>query len=198
MFTQLPLRLFADSDEGIKLGEKGLFEGSAWIFGIILAVVGLTLIVLGIKVGKGYRFFPEETGPKLIEDELPEANAEIIERRSTEVPDYSPKGEGKIVFKEMLIRFTAEGQSFEEWINDSGEYTDTVPVKYNPNNPQEFHISEGDDDFEGIPDENGDLSGNEDNSEEPDQNTGRASSLTLMGIGLMLLGIGLFIFIDAI
>ena len=92
--------------------------------------------------------------------------------------------------------FTADAQTFEEWINDSGEYSDTVPIKYNPNNPQEFHVDEGDE-FEGIPDENGDLSGNEDADAEPEGGS-RTVKLTLMGIGLIILGIGIFILIDGL
>ncbi|MBR6101954.1 MAG: hypothetical protein IKP95_05970 [Ruminococcus sp.] len=185
--------VLAAGEDGLKISEKGLFEGSSWIIGLILAAVGIFIIFIGIKVGNGYRFFPEETEPKTVADELPSANAEIIDRRTTEVPDYSPNGEGKLVFKEMLIRFEAEGQSFEEWINDSGDYTDTVPVKYNPNNPQEFHVYEGDEDFEGIPDENGDVAGNEDPEE---TGSSKASSFTLIGVGLIVLAVGIFIFLD--
>ena len=188
--------LAAAEDDGIKISEKGFFEGHIWIVGIVLIVVGLLLVYFGRKVGKGYRFMPETTEAKIVEDELPSVNADIIERRSTEIPDYSPKGEGKIVFKEMLIRFTVDMTTYEEWINDSGEYSDTVPIKYNPTNPQEFHVYEGDDDFEGIPDENGELDGNEDKDAEPEGN--RTVMFTLMGIGLILLGVGIFILIDGL
>ena len=190
------MRLLAEAEEdGIKISEKGFFHDYIWIVGIVLMVVGLLLVYFGRKVGKGYRFMPEQSETKIVEDELPSVNAEIIERRSTEIPDYSPKGDGKIVFKEMLIRFTVDMVTLEEWINDSGEYTDTVPIKYNPNNPQEFHVFEGED-FEGIPDENGDLAGNEDPDAEPEGN--RTVMFTLMGIGLIVFGVGLFILIDGL
>ncbi len=185
-------------DEGTDVAKAGFFSDYMWIVGAVLVVVGLGLLYFGIKVGKGYRFMPEQTETVIVEDELPAANAEIIDRRSTEIPDYSAKGEGKIVFKEMLIRFTVEGQSFEEWINDSGEYSDTVPVKYNPTNPQEFHVYEGDGDFEGIPDENGDLSGNEDKDAEKAPEGSRSVMLTLMGVGLIIMAVGLFVLIDGL
>ena len=190
-------RLAAESEQGLELSKDGFLAGKSWIVGLVLVAVGMLLIYFGIKVRKGYRFFPGEDETQLVEDDLPTVNAEIRERRITEVPDYSDKGSGKLVFKEMLIRFEADGIAYEEWINDSGEYSDTVPVKYNPNNPQEFHIYEADSDFEGIPDENGDLSGNED-PEASDQDSGGSASLTLMGIGLIILAVGVFIFIDGI
>ena len=192
------MRLLAAAEEDrTEIETAGFFKDYMWIVGIVLIVVGLLLIYFGIKVGKGYRFMPEESQTQIVEDELPSVNAEIIERRSTEIPDYSRNGEGKLVFKEMLIRFTAEGQSFEEWINDSGEYSDTVPIKYNPNNPQEFHVYEGDEDFEGIPDENGDLDGNEDTDAEPEGGS-KTVKLTLMGIGLIILAVGIFVLIEGL
>ena len=191
------LRLLAASEEdGTDVAKAGFFADYMWIVGAVLIVVGLLLVYFGIKVGKGYRFMPEQTETQIVEDDLPSVKAEIVERRSTEFPDYSGNEGGKIVFKEMLIRFTADAQTFEEWINDSGEYSDTVPIKYNPNNPQEFHVDEGDE-FEGIPDENGDLSGNEDADAEPEGGS-RTVKLTLMGIGLIILGIGIFILIDGL
>ncbi len=189
------IRLLAD-DDATDVAKAGFFSEYMWVVGAVLILVGIGLVYFGSKVGRGYRFMPEQTETVVVEDELPAANAEIVERRSTEIPDYSPKGDGKIVFKEMLIRFTAEGQSFEEWINDSGEYTDTVPVKYNPNNPQEFHVYEGDAEFEGIPDENGDLDGNEDSGEVPEGS--RSVMLTLMGVGLIILAVGIFVLIDGL
>ena len=189
--------LAAAEEEKTDIETAGFFKDYMWIVGIVLIVVGLLLLYFGIKVGKGYRFMPEENQTQIVEDELPSLNADVVERRSTEIPDYSDKGEGKIVFREMLIRFSVEGQSFEEWINDSGEFGDTVPIKYNPNNPQEFHVYEGDEDFQGIPDENGDLAGNE----EPEADTeggNNAVKLTLMGIGLIILGIGIFVLIEGL
>ena len=188
--------LAAAEEEKTDIETAGFFKDYMWIVGIVLIVVGLLLLYFGIKVGKGYRFMPEENQTQIVEDELPSLNADVVERRSTEIPDYSDKGEGKIVFREMLIRFSVEGQSFEEWINDSGEYGDTVPIKYNPNNPQEFHVYEGDEDFQGIPDENGDLAGNED--PEPEHEGNNAVKLTLMGIGLIILGIGIFVLIEGL
>ena len=183
-------------EEGTAIAKAGFFADYMWIVGLVLAAVGLIVMYFGIKVGKGYRFMPEANEPVVIDDELPSAEAEIVERRSTEVPDYSPNGEGKLVFKEMLIRFTADGQTFEEWVNDSGEYTDTVPVKYNPNNPNEFHIYEGDGDFEGIPDENGSLDGNEDEEDIPEGS--KSVMLTLLGVGLIILAVGIFVLIDGL
>ena len=188
--------LAAAEEEKTDIETAGFFKDYMWIVGIVLIVVGLLLLYFGIKVGKGYRFMPEENQTQIVEDELPSLNADVVERRSTEIPDYSDKGEGKIVFREMLIRFSVEGQSFEEWINDSGEFGDTVPIKYNPNNPQEFHVYEGDEDFQGIPDENGDLAGNEEPEPEPEGNN--AVKLTLMGIGLIILGIGIFVLIEGL
>ena len=188
--------LAAAEEEKTDIETAGFFKDYMWIVGIVLIAVGLLLLYFGIKVGKGYRFMPEENQTQIVEDELPSLNADVVERRSTEIPDYSDKGEGKIVFREMLIRFSVEGQSFEEWINDSGEFGDTVPIKYNPNNPQEFHVYEGDEDFQGIPDENGDLAGNEDPEPEPEGNS--AVKLTLMGIGLIILGIGIFVLIEGL
>ena len=188
--------LAAAEEEKTDIETAGFFKDYMWIVGIVLIVVGLLLLYFGIKVGKGYRFMPEENQTQIVEDELPSLNADVVERRSTEIPDYSDKGEGKIVFREMLIRFSVEGQSFEEWINDSGEFGDTVPIKYNPNNPQEFHVYEGDEDFQGIPDENGDLAGNED--PEPEHEGNNAVKLTLMGIGLIILGIGIFVLIEGL
>ncbi|MBR6873151.1 MAG: hypothetical protein IKN17_06565 [Ruminococcus sp.] len=190
------LRLLADDGEGLgDVAEAGFFADYGWIVGIVLIAVGLLLLYFGIKVGKGYRFMPEQNETVVVDDELPSVNAEIVERRSTEIPDYSPKGEGKIVFKEMLIRFTVDMTTYEEWINDSGEYSDTVPIKYNPTNPQEFHVYEGDDDFEGIPDENGDLSGNEDRN--PSE-TGGSVKYTLIGVGVIIAAVGVFVLVDGL
>ena len=191
------MRLLAEAEEdGTDVAKAGFFADYMWVIGIVLIVVGLLIVYFGIKVGQGYRFMPEATETKIVEDELPSVNAEIVERRSTEIPDYSGADGSKIVFKEMLIRFTVDMTTLEEWINDSGEYTDTVPIKYNPNNPQEFHVDEGED-FDGIPDENGDLAGNEDPDAEPE---GRSKSVkyTLIGIGVLILGVGIFVLIDGL
>lgn len=193
--SQLVMLLADDSEEGTAIAKAGIFSDYMWIVGLVLAAVGIVLVYIGIKVGKGYRIMPEMNETVVVEDTEPSAEAEIVERRSTEIPDHSG-GEGKIVFKEMLIRFSVDGQSFEEWINDSGEYEDKVPVKYNPTNPQQFHIYEDSAEFEGIPDENGDLDGNE----QPEDEAEGSSSvmLTIMGIGLIMLGIGIFIMIDGL
>ena len=192
------MRLLAAAEEDrTEIETAGFFKDYMWIVGIVLIAVGLLLLYFGIKVGKGYRFMPQDNQTQIIEDELPSVNADIIERRSTEIPDYSGSGKENIVFKEMLIRFTANGQSFEEWINDSGEFSDTVPIKYNPNNPQEFHVHEGEEEFEGIPDENGDLDGNEDADTEPEGGS-RSVKLTIMGIGLIILAVGIFVLIEGL
>lgn len=195
---QLMYLAAASEEEGTAVAKAGVFADYMWIVGAVLAAVGIMLIYIGIKVGQGYRIMPEQTETVVVEDTEPSAEAEIVERRSTEIPDYSGGG-GKIVFKEMLIRFTADGQTFEEWINDSGEYKDTVPVRYNPTNPQQFHIYEDGADFEGIPDENGQLDGNEDpDAEAPETEGSRSVMLTIIGVGLIILGIGIFVLIDGL
>ena len=122
-----------------------------------------------------------------------------LERRSTELPDYSG-GSGNIVFKEMLIRYSVDGQSFEEWIADTGEYKDTLPIKYNPTNPQEFHVYEGEESFKGIPDENGSLSGNEDENAEGEEIPEKKSTTGVMIIivGVLVAIVGVIIFADGL
>ncbi|MBR6044996.1 MAG: hypothetical protein IKP47_05105 [Ruminococcus sp.] len=193
------MRVLAESEDGTDVAKAGFFADYMWIVGIVLAVVGLALVYFGIKVGKGYRFMPEQTETTVVEDDNPSVNAEIVDRRTTEIPDYSHNGSGTIVFKEMLIRYDVEGQICEEWINDSGEYTDTVPIKYNPTHPEEFHVYEGEENFEGIPDENGDLAGNEDDEAgEPAEAGSSSVKYTLIGIGVILLGVGIFVLIDGL
>lgn len=188
------LTLLADSeDSGIVITEGGFLTKHMTVFGIVLAVVGLLIIYVGVKVMKGFRFMPEMNETQLVEDELPSTNADIIERRSTEIPDYSPHGTGKTVFKEMLIRYEVDGQSFEEWLADTGEYGDTLPIKYNPTNPQDFHVYQGDDDFMGIPDENGDLSGNEDDNAEgeeiPENKSTTGVMMIIVGVLVAVVGV---------
>lgn len=189
-----------ESESGIVLSEGGFFSKHMTAFGVVLAVVGILIVYVGIKVLKGFRFMPEQNETHLVEDDLPSINAEIIERRSTEFPDYSPKGTGKTVFKEMLIRYVVDGQSFEEWIADTGEYSDALPIKYNPTNPQEFHVYEGDDSFEGIPDENGDLSGNEDVNTEGEEIPENKSTTGVMIIivGVLVGVVGAVIFAEGL
>ncbi|MBR4555486.1 MAG: hypothetical protein IKO27_07855 [Ruminococcus sp.] len=191
------MHILAENEEdGTAISKAGFFSEYMWIVGLVLIVVGLAVMYVGLKVGKGYKFMPEQTEPVVIDDELPSVNAEIIERRSTEIPDYSGDENGRIVFKEMLIRFAADGITYEEWINDPGDFGDTVPIKYNPNNPQEFHVSEGEGDFEGIPDENGSLDGNEDNDGVPEGN--KSVMLTLLSVGIIVLAVGVFVLIDGL
>lgn len=189
-----------ESESGIVLSEDGFFSKHMVAFGVVLAVVGLLIVYIGIKVLKGFRFMPEQTEAQLVEDDLPAMDAEIVDRRSTELPDYSGDSSSKIVFKEMLIRYSVDGQSFEEWIADTGEYKDTLPIKYNPTNPQEFHVYENDESFEGIPDENGSLSGNEDSSAEGEEIPEKKSTTGVMIVivGVLVAIVGAIVFADGL
>ena len=107
----------------------------------------------------------------------------------------SPKdGKGKDVFRELRIVYSVEGGEYSQWISDSGGYGDTVPIKYNPDDPTDFYVMDGGEDFEGIPDENGELDGNEDKDVSDDSpSKGLGIFMTLIGILIGALGTGFLV-----
>lgn len=186
----------ADDEEGTWVGKAGFFSDYMNVVAIVLMVVGLAIVYFAFKLFKGYTFHPEETVVVEKDKHFGLINADIAERRSTEIPNYaaSARGGENDVFREVRITYTVDGEEYSEWISDYGGYEDTVPVKYNPDNPKDFYVYEGDDDFEGIPDENGELDGNEDNDAADDSpSRGLAVVLLIVGVLLDTLGVGLLI-----
>lgn len=186
-------------DDGTWVNTAGFFSNYMNIVAIVLIVVGLAIIYFGVKLIQGYTFHADETVIIEKDSDFVSVNAYIAERRTTEIPNYSASavGKGNDLFKEMKITYSAEGGEYSHWISDNGEYDDSIPVKYNPRDPSEFYIDEGEE-FEGIPDENGDLDGNEDDEIEATEADGGSKSvgITVLIVGILVLAVGVGILID--
>lgn len=185
----------AEDEEGTWVGKAGLFSDYMNIVAVVLIIVGLAIIYFAVKLMKGYTFHPDETIVVEKDENFKLINADIAERRSTEIPNYSGavSEKGNSIFREMRIIYTAAGEEYSQWISDYGGYEDTVPVKYNPDDPKDFYVYEGDGDFEGIPDESGELDGNEDNESDDSPSKGLGVVLTIVGGLIIVLGVGFLV-----
>jgi len=184
----------SDDEDGTWINTAGFLDNHMTAVSIVLIVVGLATIYFAIKLMRGYSFHEDETVIIEKDENYVEDNAVIAERRQTEIPNYSKTGEASTLFKEMRITYTANGEEYSHWISDDGGYDDTVPIKYDPESPEKFYIFSGDDNFEGIPDENGDLDGNED-EDAPESVGSKGVAVTVLIIGLLIgvLGVGFLI-----
>lgn len=189
----------AAEEEDMWISKAGFFDSYMNIVAIVLIVVGLAIIYFGVKLLRGYTFHPDETEVIVKDEGFVTINADIAERRQTEIPNYSASAQGKEndLFKEMRIVYTVDGVEYSEWVSDYGEdmYRDSVPIKYDPEDPKDFYVCEGDDDFQGIPDENGDLDGNEDDEEETDVQKNGVGIVVLI-VGALIIAVGGGILID--
>lgn len=198
LFYSIALLSAAEEEEDMWISDAGFFDSYTNIVAIVLIVVGLAIIYFGVKLLKGYTFHPDETVVVEKDEGFVTINADIAERRQTEIPNYSAAAHGKSndLFKEMRIVYTVDGVEYTEWVSDYGEdmYKDSVPIKYDPDDPKDFYVLEGDGDFQGIPDENGDLDGNEDDEDETDvQKNGIGVVVIIVGVLIMAVGIGILI-----
>lgn len=185
----------AEDEEGTWVGKAGFFSDYMNIVAIVLIAVGIAIIYFGVKLIKGYTFHPDETVVVEKDENFKLINADIAERRSTEIPNYSGavSGKGSSIFREMRITYTVCGEEYSEWISDYGGYEDTVPVKYNPDAPKDFYVYEGDNDFEGIPDENGTFNDNEDNASDDSPSKGLGAVVIIVGALISVLGTGFLV-----
>lgn len=187
----------ADEDDGTWLNTAGFLNNHMTAVSIVLIILGLAIIYVAVKLFNGYTLHQDETISIEKNDDFEAINAVVAERRQTEIPNYSKTGKANTLFKEMRITYTVGDEEFSHWISDDGFYTDTVPIKYNPDSPNDFYIFGGDDDFEGIPDENGDLDGNEDN-EAPEGADSKGIAVTVLIIGILIAVLGVGFLIDSI
>ncbi|WP_124098277.1 DUF3592 domain-containing protein [Ruminococcus sp. Marseille-P6503] len=187
--------LASEGDDGTWVGKAGFFIDYMNVVAIVLIAVGIAIIYFGVKLLKGYTFHPDETVVVEKDKHFELINADIAERRVTEIPNYSAsaKGGGNDVFKELRITYTVDGEEYSEWISDFGGYGNTVPVRYNPDDPKDFYVYEGDDAPESLPDESGSLAGNEDNDSDDSPSKGLGLVVLIVGGLISVLGVGFLI-----
>lgn len=187
----------AADEDGTWLNNIGFLSGHMGAVSVVLIVLGLLILYFGVKLMKGYSFHVDETVVVEKDEGFAEMNADIAERRATEIPNYanSANGKGNDLFKEMRIVYTVDGTEYSQWVSDLGEdmYKDSVPIKYDPQDPNNFYIFSGDDDFEGIPDENGELDGNEDDETSDSSSKGVGVVIIIIGVLFAVLGTGFLI-----
>ena len=201
----LSAALSSANDEGTWLNTAGFLGDRMNIVAIALLVIGAIIIYFAVKLMKGYTFHTDETVVVDKTEGFETVNAVIAQRRQTEIPNYSSsaKGGGNDVFKEMLIVYTVGGEEYSQWVSDYGEdmYKDTVPIKYDPEDPENFFIYTEDDDFKGIPDENGELDGNEEDTDDTAEemevsDKNNSVAVVVLIIGILIMAIGGFILAD--
>lgn len=188
--------LSSSEEDGTWVNKAGFFDDYMNIVAIVLILVGIGIIYFGVKLIRGYTFHPDETVVVEKDNDFAVVNSNVAERRQTEIPNYSASaaGKGKDVFRELRIVYSVEGGEYSQWISDSGGYGDTVPIKYNPDDPTDFYVIDGGEDFEGIPDENGELDGNEDKDvSDGSPSKGLGIFMTLIGILIGALGTGFLV-----
>lgn len=137
------LTLAADESDAFKDSPfLGSLSGAQTVIGIVLIVTGALLLYFGVKMKMGYRFFPESGETVVEEDNYAETRAAVGESHITTLPDI---GSGERELTEFDISYTVDGTEYKQTVPDEGYKTgDVIKLKYNPESPNEFYLSDTD------------------------------------------------------
>ena len=177
----LYLAAAAEEEEGTAVSKAGFFADHITVIGIILAVVGIGVIYVGIKLLKGYSFHVDETVVSSEKDDYVPLKAQVLGQRSTKMPDLSGSGEEKLI-SEIRLRYEYEDTVYTEWVLGSGAAGDTLSIRCSPDDPKDFYI---DDEPEEAPAEE------KATEEEPEGNKSVGTVLIIIGIMLAVVGAGI-------
>lgn len=166
------------ADEDVDSSFNGMFSGARGVMGIVMMVTGVLIIYIAVKVFKGYRFLPAAGDGTIVEeDKYVEAEAKVIEKTVTAMPDLSG-GEDR-EFIEWKIVYTVDGEEYAQHIPDDGyEQGDTLKIKYDPHKPDGFYLMDEEE-------SNADDSDSFDPNEQKSRTTGLV--LTVLGV-LVIMG----------
>lgn len=136
--------LSADSEENAleNTAFSGFLHGAQAKVGVVLLIVGLLIIYFGIKVLRGYKFLPEHEQNIPKDDNYVPAEAKVLQKKKTEMPDFN--GSGTVQFVEWKIGYEVDGEKYTQIIPDDGyEKGQILNIKYDPDAPQEYYLDNG-------------------------------------------------------
>lgn len=183
----MELYSFFAKDVSDKSGLKGTFSSWQGIVGIVLAVVGVMMIYVGIKVYKGFKidFGTKANVPQ--EDTHVPTTAKIQNKVKTTIPDFSGNGEKEIV--EWTMVYVVDGQKYKQTIPDNG-YTkgQIIDIKYEPTRPEDYYLyDKQQEEAKALAAENGE-------EEQPEERN--KLGLGMVGIAFLIIALGVIMMIS--
>ncbi|WP_295156012.1 DUF3592 domain-containing protein [uncultured Ruminococcus sp.] len=178
------LILLAEEEE--KNVFDGMFSGARGVMGVVLAITGVLIIYIAIKVAKGYSFVPTFGGETIIEeDKHVDGKAKAVRRQTTTLPDFGGGGEREFV--EWEIMYTVDGKEYTQVIPDDGySEGDELDIRYDPRKPENFYLAGEDNE-----DTDDDGSATEENNRKKSRNTGLI--LGILGVLVIIGGVALLL-----